>query len=472
MTAIESVSVQEHPASFRDPSGVVFRGSDGTLLRQVNPVYASDYRQLMDGGLYARLVADGLLIEHDELDSHRELDDQAYCVLRPRELPFISYPYEWSFSALQEAALLTLRIQRTAMEFGMSLKDASSFNVQFDGVSPIFIDTLSFEAYEVDRPWDAYGQFCRHFLAPLALMAYVKPELNRLLSVYIDGVPLDVASKMLPMKTRFQFGLLMHLHMQAKFVAAYSETEIEGGEKVKDRKLSRQGLISLLENLEKCVSRMSLRVGGTEWGDYYESNSYDSAGFEQKQTIVREFLERIQPETVWDLGANTGVFSRLAAEIGATVYGFDVDPACVEMGFRHCRREKIKKVMPLYLDLTNPTPAVGWAHQERLSLAERGPADVVMALALIHHLSISNNLPFQRVARYFRELGRQLIIEFVPKTDPQVKRLLRSRKDIFESYDQETFEAAFSEQFAIVDRHAVGSDGRVLYLMTATPPIT
>ena len=179
-------------------------------------------------------------------------------------------------------------------------------------------------------------------------------------------------------------------------------------------------------------------------------------------------LDELQPGTVWDLGANTGVFSRLASRRGAFTCAMDIDPACVERNFRKCRADGEPNLLPLLLDLTNPSPAIGWAHTERDSLAGRGPCDSLMALALIHHLAISNNVPLSRVAEFFNSLCRNLIIEFVPKSDPQVRRLLASREDIFDDYTPAGFENAFADCFTILQRHEVGEEGRCLYLMRAT----
>lgn len=456
------------PASFRDPCGFVFRDEDGTLLRQVNSSYAPDYRLLMDSGLYEDLVTAGMLIEHEELPRSQARGEDAYCLIRPREVPFISYPYEWPFSALKEAALLTLEIQHRARNFGMSLKDASSYNVQFHETRPVLIDTLSFEKCEPARPWVAYAQFCRHFLAPLALMAKTDTGLNRLLLVHLDGIPLDLASKLLPWRTRFQLGLFLHLHLHAKMVKHYSDTSQPRESKFAAKgRVTSPGMTALLDNLRRTIAKLSMKTHGTEWVDYYRDNSYSSEAFEEKRAVVTRFLRIVQPSTVWDLGANTGIFSCIASDLGARTYAFDIDPACVEMNFRQCRRDNRSNLLPLLLDLTNPTPAIGWAHEERRSLAGRGPVDAVMALALVHHLAISNNLPFRKIAAFLYRLTRHLIIEFVPRSDPQVKRLLRCRRDSFDDYHQVNFEAAFEQRFSVREKRPIGQHGRILYLMEA-----
>ena len=458
----------KNPASFRDPSGFIFRGEDGVLYRQINRCYQQNYDALIDGGLYRDLVDRGLMIDHEEIALDHAMSADAYRVTRPRELDFISFAYEWSFSALKHAALLTLEIQRRAMDAGMTLKDASHFNVQFEGVRPVFIDTLSFERYESGEPWVAYGQFCRHFLAPLALMANTDVSLGRLLLLHLDGVPLDLASALLPWRTKLHPGLLMHLHLQAKLVRRYSDTSKKRRPMVtRKMQVSRSGLMALMENLTKLIGKLSWKSGGTEWADYYSEHSYDDQGFAEKQRAVSQMLESSTPATVWDLGSNTGVFSRLAADLGAKTYAFDVDPTCVENNYLACRDEDRQNILPLLLDLTNPSPSIGWDHQERQSFASRGPADMVMALALVHHLAISNNVPLEKIVEFFHKMGRWLIVEFVPKRDPQVGRLLRSRKDIFDDYHQTAFEAALEPYFEITRSQPVGTDGRVVYLCEA-----
>jgi methyltransferase family protein len=455
------------PSSFRDPSGFLFRDGSGTLLRQVNERYRSDYRLLMESGLYRDLVDNRLLVDHEEVDPSAKLSSEACCVIRPRELPFISQPHEWAFSAFKHAALLTLEIQRRALGFGMSLKDATAFNVQFDRGQPIFIDTLSFEKHVEGRPWGAYGQFCRHFLAPLALMAKTDVDLGRLLLIHVDGVPLSLAVKLLPMRTLLSPGLLMHLHLHAWMVKRHSAgaTASKGAQGSRRVATSKTGLLALVESLKRCVRRLRWSPAGTEWADYYESHSYSSQSMERKKEIVASYLAQLTPGTVWDLGANTGLFSRLASRSGARTVAFDVDPACVERNYLDVRKEGDANLLPLRLDLANPSPHTGWGHEERPSLASRGPADVVMALALLHHLAISNNVPFDRIAEFLARLCRYLVIEFVPKSDSQAQRLLRSREDIFSGYEQEEFEAAFGRHFAILRTDPIAQSGRVLYLM-------
>lgn len=452
------MSEQEIPASFRDPSGMLFR-RNGTLYRQVNNCYKAHYDKLIDSGLYEKLVESDLLVRGEEVDAGLGISDTVYKVIRPEVIPFISYPYEWCFSQLKAAALLTLEIQQHALECGMTLKDCSAYNVQFLRGRPVFIDTLSFEIHRKGSPWAGYGQFCRHFLAPLALMSLKDIRLNQLSRVYLDGVPLDLADKLLGFRPRMS--LYLHIHLHAKSQKRYEDKPID----LKVRKVSRLAMIGLLDSLTGAVRKLKWRAVGTEWAEYYTFTNYTDETFERKKTIVAEMLEIANPKEVWDLGANTGVFSRLASDRGIPTISFDVDPAAVEKNYLKIASGADSCLLPLVIDLTNPSGDLGWANEERMSLVRRGPTDTVMALALLHHLGISNNVPLPRIARFFQNICKSLIIEFVPKEDSQVQKLLSSREDIFPDYNQIAFEQTFSRFFFIQIRRDIEGTKRTLYLM-------
>jgi len=449
-------------ASFRDPSGFLFTRS-GVLYRQINRAYEPEYARLMNSGLYEKLVKAGLLIPHAEVDEAAAEPDAVLKIIQPERVSFISYPYEWSFGQLKSAALATLSIQKRALKADMSLKDASAYNIQFVRGKAALIDTLSFELYNEGQPWVAYRQFCQHFLAPLALMALKDVRLSQLLRVYIDGVPLDLASELLPAKTRLNFGLLTHIHLHASAQKRYAGEDL----KTRGGKLgvNRQAMLGLIESLESTITKLDWTPHGTQWGNYYEITNYSESAFEHKKQLVSEWTRRLQPGMVWDLGANTGVFSRLASETAAYVVSFDIDPAAVEQNYRQVKNEKTENLLPLLLDLTNPSPALGWAHRERESFGARGPADLVLALALIHHLAIANNVPLPQVANFLAEAGKWLVIEFVPKSDSQVQKLLASRSDIFPTYTRRGFEDAFQTRFNIHESVDIHQTERVLYLM-------
>lgn len=448
------------PASFRDPSGFLF-SRDHQLYRQVNPVYGDHYDLLMSSGLYDALVESKLLIPHREVDIPLEKDhSEFHRILAPERIPFISYPYEWCFSQLKEAALTTLEVQARALDFGMTLKDSSAYNIQFKEGSALLIDTLSFEKYLEGEPWVAYRQFCQHFLAPLLLMVYRDIRLSQLLRIHIDGVPLDLAKSLLPVTTLLRPSLWVHIHLHAKSQKYFSSKQVPT-----KRHVSRTALLGIVDNLQTIVKRLRWKGDSTEWADYYDATNYSSVALEEKKRLVGEFLDGIRPGMAWDLGTNTGLFARLAAERNHLTVCFDIDSWAVENHYRESVKRGETGILPLLLDLTNPSPGIGWGNQERTSLIERGPADTVLALALIHHLAISNNLPFAHISAFLGQICEHLIIEFVPKTDSQVKRLLSTREDIFPDYTQQGFERKFREIFTIEASAPIAESERVLYLM-------
>ena len=448
-------------ASFRDPSGFLFT-RDGVLYRQVNKAYQQAYEKLMSGGVYHSLTQQGMLIRHEEVDAPAADPALAYRVIHPEEVPFISYPYEWSFSQLKDAALLTLACARAALENGMVLKDASAYNIQFVNGKPLLIDTLSFDLYQEGAPWDAYRQFCQHFLAPLALASMVDIRLTQLLRVYLDGVPLDLASGLLPGKTRLGFsGLAVHLHLHARTQRQYSDRQAAQAAAVK---LSKTALLHILNGLEKTILPLTWQPRGTEWGAYYSLTNYTDESLQAKGALIGSFAERVKPRSAWDLGANNGLFSRELSRRGIETVASDIDPAAVEQNYLAVKAGNEPHLLPLLIDLTNPSPALGWAHRERSSMLARGPVDLVMALALVHHLAISNNVPLPMVAEFMANAGRWAIVEFVPKSDSQVKRLLSTRKDIFDQYSQEGFEKAFALYFNTERKAPIPGSQRTLYL--------
>jgi hypothetical protein len=449
-------------ASFRDPNGFVFT-RDNLLYRQINQSYAADYDKLISSGLYEKLVKAGLLIAHSETDAAPHTPENAYKIIQPERVPFVSYPYEWSFGLLKSAALATLNIQKRALKDGMSLKDASAYNIQMLEGKATLIDTLSFETYKEGKPWVAYRQFCQHFLAPLALMARRDIRLGQLLKIYIDGIPLDLASRLLPWYTRLNGGLFIHIHLHSSAQKRYADKN--PGTSQTRAKMSKAALIGLIESLQKTVKDLIWQPVGTEWGNYYEITNYTDTAFEQKKNIIDGWLERIAPMLVWDLGANDGSFSRLASQKDINTVAFDIDPAAVEKNYQRVKANKEKNLTPLLLDLTNPSPAIGWHNRERGTIFERGCAEMIFALALIHHLAISNNVPLPLLADFFAQAGKWLVIEFVPKSDSQVQKLLQSRLDIFPDYTSDGFESAFADRFEIVEKVAIQESARYLYLM-------
>ncbi|HEY7482123.1 MAG TPA: hypothetical protein VH680_16540 [Gemmatimonadales bacterium] len=455
-------------ASYRDPSGFVYT-RDGRLYRQVNRVFQDRFKAFLDSGFYTELEERRMLVAHREAPLSLAASPDAVAVLEPERVEFVSYPYEWSFGQLRDAALLTLELQERALARGFTLRDASSYNVQFVRGHPLFIDTLSFEPREEGAPWTGYRQFCEHFLVPLALMSKVDVRTGALLRSNLEGIPLDLGSRLLPRASWLRPGLLFHVHLHAWVQRRYAD---RGAGQVARNGGSQRGVtasaaLGLVRSLRGAIESLDWSPSGTEWAQYTEDNNYSDQAARSKRAAVIELLQGLQARTAWDLGANTGEYSRAAREVVPSVLAFDLDPAAVERNYRRVKADNETGILPLLLDLTNPSPALGWAHRERLSLEERGPADVLLALAVVHHLAIGHNLPLDRITSFLARVGRKLIIEFVPKSDSQVRRLLRDRPDIFPDYTLEGFEAAFRSRFDIERAIPVAESERRLYLMTA-----
>ncbi len=450
-----------HRASFRDPRGFIFE-RDGQVYRQIDRSFADSWERLTTSGVLDRLSERRMLVSHEGADLELAPVPGAIAIIRPARVPFISYPYEWCFSQLKDAARLTLDIMKLAMADGFWLRDASAFNVQFVDSAPVFIDTLSLEPYVDGAPWPAYGQFCRHFLAPLALMAHVDVRLGSLLRDYIDGIPLDLASKLLPGMTKLSPGLALHIHAHGKSVVQ------SGHSSGKAAHISRNALLGMLDNLAATVEGLCLPKSlTTTWGDYYQDNNYSDAAFAAKRKLVSEFAAAIKPRPglAWDLGANTGVFTETLSEYAEMSVAWDVDPLAVERAYQHWKSQSRASILPLLQDFSNPSPGLGWNHDERDSLATRGPADVVMVLALIHHLAIGNNVPLGHIASWLASLGRHAIVEFVPKSDSQVIRMLSSREDIFDGYSIEGFRASIADTFESLQEMPIPGTERTLFLL-------
>ena len=451
-------------SSFRDKSGFLFY-QNNILYRLIDISYKEHYDHLINSELYNKLSEKNLLIAHEEINDLK-LDHDYYKIIKPEKIPFISYPYEWSFSQLKDAALLTLRIQKGAMKYGMTLKDGSAYNIQFLNGKPILIDTLSFELYEDGQIWKPYKQFCQHFLAPLALMSKKDIRLNLLSKTFIDGIPLDLTAKLLPKTTFGNFGLMAHIHAHAKSQKHYEDKE---DTTIKEQTISKRSFEGLIENLESSIKKMTWNEDKTEWGDYYSDTNYSEKSFEEKKKIISSAIETINPKIVWDLGANTGIFSRLASNQGIDTISFDIDPLAVERNYLESTKNNEQNILPLISDLTNPSSNIGWNNDERQSFLERGPADLVFALALVHHLAISNNVPINKIAEFFSTISKSLIIEFIPKSDSQVKRLLSTREDIFENYNEQNFKEEFSKFFKIISSKKLDDSQRTIYIMEKFP---
>lgn len=444
-------------SSFRDPAGYIYY-CENKIYRKINKCYLKQYTYCKNEGLYDDLIKQKYLIKHQEIEK-----DENTSLLEVEKVPFISYPYEWCFEQLKEAALLTIKINKIALQYGMILKDASCYNVQFIGCNPIFIDTLSFDFYKEGTPWGAYGQFCRHFMAPLLLMAHIDENLNCLLKNYIDGIPLDVASHILG--HRGGLTAMQHIKWQNQAISKHNN---DGKKNIHTEvKIKKESLINMLDMIIRQIEKLSPKKTISEWEDYYNNTNYTLKQEELKSQIITKYLSKIKlnsDDITFDLGANNGKYSRIISQNNSYVVAFDIDTNAVKQNYQECK-EKNEKILPLVLDLNNPSPSIGFAYKERKNLNERTPVKLVLSLALIHHIAISNNVPLNDIANWFSQLGKYLIIEFVPKEDSQVKILLKTRTDIFDKYDEENFEKEFTKYYTIIEKDKIKNSQRTLYLM-------
>jgi hypothetical protein len=448
----------QHPASFRDPSGFVFE-RDGIFYRQVNLSYAKHYNHFMQSGLYGILVKKGQLLVHTELSENLTGSNRYFTNLLPEQLTSISYPYEWCFSQWKDAALLTLDLMKTSMDKGMILKDATPFNIQFIDNYPVFIDTLSFELYDASKPWIAYKQFIECLLAPLLLARYCSPELVKIFQLYPDGIPLQLLTRLLPWKLRLRLPVLLHVFLPARVQAASSNTEANRGT------FSKQKLSNIIQHLRSFILSLNIPDKKSNWNNYYQETVLSNAYLQEKLQVIGNWLGEVPIRTIQDVGTNTGLFASMAAAMGKSVIAIDADSSCIDVFYRKLKAAKTKGILPLVVDITNPSAAMGWMQQERAGFLERSHAELCMALALVHHLAIGKNIGFKQLVEYFAHSCSWLIVEFVPKSDEKVQLLLKNREDIFPDYDELHFEQAFAEKFTILKKNMLVHSGRTLFLM-------
>jgi hypothetical protein len=450
-----------HPASYKDPAGFVF-ASNGQYYRQVNQVYAPDYDLLMQSGLYQQLVNQGWLLPHTETaDPAPEAESGAYKILLPQQLPFISYATEWSFGQLKAAALLTLRIMQAAMQKGMILKDATPYNVQFVKGSAVFIDTLSFEKYDEAKPWVAYRQFCETFLYPPLIEYYTGMPVHKTAVAYPDGIPAAIAARLLPRRTRFKMSVWMHVFLPASVAARQQPTNTKPA---RAAAFNRRKMDNLISHLLLVTEKLTMKPQ-TTWSDYYTHTILGGDYLKKKTEAVRHLLGGAQYNTLLDLGCNDGVFSRLAENFARRVIAADSDAGCIHNLFLSFAAAPVVNMHPLIFDVAQPAPATGFMNRERSSALQRMQADMVLALALVHHLCVGGYLGFSDVAQLLAQLAPELVIEFVLQEDEKVQQLLRQSIRNFGWYTQPNFESAFTQHFKILQCITLIEGKRILYKM-------
>ena len=453
-----------HPSSFRDPSGYIAE-IDGEIYRFIHPTAQENFAKYIDSGLHAELTSAGLIIDHQDLGLSFALAPHGWQTIKPNRVDRISYASEWCFSQLRDAGLLTLEVQKRALKKGFSLKDASSYNVQFNGAKPIFIDTLSFEPSKGDESWVAYRQFCEHFLAPAALMSYCKPDIYKLWNAQIDGVTISLASSLLPLKSWLNLGVITHIHLHALSGSKVDDGANKGN--VTQRSLSGFQL-NLVNSLNKTLLSISAPKNNSHWASYRQENTYQRSDTHSKLKFIKEVVNGICANTILDLGSNDGHYSKELTKMGLTCTAVESDFECCEFLYKKSKgEESLEKLLGLHIDLSNPTPSYGWASRERASFTSRYKCDLVLALALIHHLSIGQNVPYEKIANYFSTLSKNLLVEFIPPTDTMSQKLLATRPGLQELaenlFGQKSFEKHFTKYFEIAKKSDAIAGGRIIY---------
>jgi ribosomal protein L11 methylase PrmA len=431
------------------------------------PSAAAAFEAVRASGLHERLIARGALQPHTEVAASElgEAAQGASHVLEHPGLPFLSWPYEWPFAALKSAALLQLDLLLEALASGFTLSDATAYNIQFNGAEPVFIDTLSFRPYEEGSYWLGHRQFCEQFLNPLLLRAQLGLDYHAWYRGSPEGIPATDLDRLLPWYRKLSPNVAMHVSMQARLQSAPGAREKAQAQVAKGG-LSRKGFGNIVRGLRVWIQAMEpADAGATAFADYARANTYSADDNAMKENFVAQFAAATMPRVLLDLGCNTGRFGEAALGAGAGyVVGLDADRIALDRAFDNARGKKLR-LLPLHMNLSDPSPDQGWQQGERAGLARRcsESCDAVLALALVHHLAIAGNVPLPRVVEWLVSLAPNGIIEFVPKADPMVQRLLALREDIFPDYNEEPFVQALSARATVVSEATVPGTGRRLF---------
>ncbi|HWC29179.1 MAG TPA: methyltransferase [Dehalococcoidia bacterium] len=461
-----TTEVRADPGSFRDPSGGVIH-ANGSVFRYFRGSDAAEFARLTESDFFRSSVDSHLLIATTPVERAKSPELYAFAkgaelVVEHPKLPFVSYPYEWPFEMLKAAAECQMEVIRSAFDNGYLVKDATPYNVQFLGCEPTFVDVASIEPYKKGATWAGYTQFCQTFLNPLLLQSITGVPFQPWLRSNLDGIEPDHLRALLPWRSKFRKAVFLDVVLQSWLGRKFAD-DTKSMKAISKREAPKEVVSALLKRMEKQVSGLKRRKVKTTWSDYEDTKDHYSATADSyKEAFVRSMLTKYSARTVWDLGANRGQFSLIASEMADQVVAIDFDEAAVGALFERLRG-KVKNVLPLVIDFLNPSPAQGWGGVERQSLTARSQADSFLCLALIHHLSISGNVPFSLIASWLASIAPSGIVEFVPKDDPMVKRLLLTKKDVYPNYTQEHFEACLKEHFAINERASIPESKRVLY---------
>lgn len=458
--------------SYRDPGGSVFV-KKGRVYRTINPIALNDFETVLATGLLDELAADSMLVAWSDAPSADlgPLETKPARVLELDKLDFVSYPYEWPFHALKRAALLHLDVHLRALAKGVTLSDASAYNVQFRGPNPVFIDHLSFKPYQAGALWHGHRQFCDQFLNPLLLSAKTGVSFRPWYRGALEGISAVELSALLPWPCRMSLQILAHVYAVARLEKSSKRLDQSGAlEAVKKGALPEGAFRNMLIGLRDLIGGLQPKETGAEvWSGYANAHSYGDAEAARKKQFVAAFAEAVKPKILWDVGCNTGDYSAAVLDAGAgLVIGLEPDASALEKAYLRAVDEDLN-FLPLYLDAVNPSPDQGWRQAERMGLAGRASADGVIALAVLHHMNIGRNVPLKDALGWLMGLAPTGIVEFVPKNDPMVKKMLAFRDDIFEDVTAASFDALVSAEARIIKSETITEHGRRLVWYDRTP---
>ena len=457
---------QVESGSFRDRKAKVFYHKGG-VYRVLSRAAMSNWNALSATRFFPRFSGSGKIVRTEIVNSSDspEVQPQGQWVgvLKHERIPFISYPYEWSFGMLKNAGLLQIELLLEALKEDLILKDSSAFNVQWRGSAPAFIDITSFEKLAPGEPWIGYRQFCQLFLYPLLLQAYKDVPFQLWLRGSLDGIESEDLVRLMSARDFLRPGVFTHVFLQARMQSRFGNSQRDVKRDLRKAGFSKQLIVSNLKRIHKLIQGLKWEPVRSVWADYAVTNAYSEEERERKAAFVRKVVHSRFRELTWDLGCNTGVFSRIAAENARYVVALDADQLAVERLFQALKAERIKTILPLLNNLADPSPNLGWRGLERKSLANRGKPELVLCLALIHHLVIGANIPLGEFVEWLASLGADLVIEFITKKDALVQTLLRNKEDNYSDYDQEYFEECLSKAFDLVRHERINSGRRILY---------
>lgn len=453
------------PASFRDPSSTVYY-RDGSVLRGLGGDAVRDWALLSKTQFFAKRQADGSIVRTTQVDDVDGAPEGTEVIVEHERIPFVSYPYEWTFSQLRDAALLHLDLMLDALAEGLTMKDGYSYNLQFKGAQPVFIDTPSFEQTS-GGPWAGYKQFCQTMLYPLILQAYKDVPFRPWLRGAINGIEPRQMAHLFSARDLVRPGVLKHVKLHSAMDKSFSGKG--AGSQSTKSELSKAGFSDELtkatvKGLRKVVADLKWRAAESHWATYQQTSTYSDDEKQRKAAFVRTALAGDRQSLVWDLGCNDGTYSRIAADNADYVLAVDGDEVTIDSLYRQLRTERSTTILPLVMDLTDQSPGIGWRNRERAPFSERGRPDAVLCLALIHHLAITANVPLPDVLDWFHSLGARLVIEFVAPDDPMARRLLSNKPaGLFPDYRPEVFEKLLQERFDIERQEALPTGTRTLY---------